>query len=272
MAAEETGRRRRLEEALAGVEGWLTADEAWLLHEAARLGPRPFVVEIGAHKGRSTIALALGLQARGEGRVLSIDPYACVVDGESGDARRRAFVRNLEQAGVADRVSSRRSYSHDVAADVAPASVGALFVDGSHDYDDVLQDIDDWAQTMADGGLVLLNDPVLPSVSWALRDRVGRRGSPLRSAGLVANTLLTRWQPRAPWTRRDELRRLRLRAALPLGWRWVRLTERLGARGGARASVATVVHRSGRSLLQLLVPPPRLDEDQTPRAMLANRV
>src|SRR5258708_5900022 len=126
--------REQLERALVGVEGWLAFDEAWALHESARLGPSSSVAEIGSHKGRSTIALALGLEARGCGKVLAIDPYDAEIDGESGAAPRAVFQANLRRSGVAHRVEQCRSYSHEAAEHVAAMSLGALFIDGSHEY------------------------------------------------------------------------------------------------------------------------------------------
>jgi predicted O-methyltransferase YrrM len=246
--------REQLERALVGVEGWLAFDEAWALHESARLGPSSSVAEIGSHKGRSTIALALGLEARGCGKVLAIDPYDAEIDGESGDARRAVFQANLRRAGVAHRVEQCRSYSHEAAEHVAAMSLGALFVDGSHEYGDVIQDIDDWLPKMAGGALVLFNDLAIAPVSWALRDRVATRGSPLRQASRTTNTLVTRYWPGEPWTARDEARRLRLRAVLPFAWRYAKLIDRLGGGGAGAKLGAKIAFKSGGLALSVLLP------------------
>ncbi len=55
--------------------GWLTRDQAALLHStAATLGRDATVVEIGSYEGRSTLMLASGLQHEGS-RVVAIDPW-----------------------------------------------------------------------------------------------------------------------------------------------------------------------------------------------------
>ncbi len=234
-------------------------DESWLLYEAARCSPSGRVAEIGSHKGRSTIALALGLDARGGGWVLAVDPFDAVIDGESGDARLKRFEENLLQARVADRVTLHRRPSHEMARVLASNSIDVLFVDGSHEYEDVLQDIDDWTPKLVNGGLMLFNDPVIPEVGWALRDRVARRGSPLRGAGLIRNTLLTCYRPHTPWRMADDVRRLRLRAALPLMWRIVQLVERLGAGNRFARTAAVVCYAMGWTVIRTLLPRARIE-------------
>src|SRR2546422_11389447 len=111
--------KARLKQALAGVEGWLYFNEAWALHEMVRnLGsrePAVYVVEIGSWKGRSTIALALGVQARGAGTVFAIDPHTGAPDGVTfgwigshtaggPPVTVTEFQRNIAAAGVASLV------------------------------------------------------------------------------------------------------------------------------------------------------------------------
>lgn len=235
-------------------------DESWLLYQAARNCSNGRVAEIGTHKGRSTIALALGIEARGDGSVVAIDPFDATIDGETGDRRLKQFYENLTRAGVSHRVVLKRGFSHHVSETVAPSSLDVLFVDGSHEYGDVLQDIDDWTPKMVDGGLILFNDPVIPEVAWALRDRAAVKGSPLRSAALERNTLLTICCAGARWTLHDEIRRLRLRSALPLLWRWVRLIERLGAGNRFDRIAARGVFMVGRATVLALLPRARVEE------------
>ncbi len=238
-------------------------DESWLLYQAARNCSNGRVAEIGTHKGRSTIALALGIEARGDGSVVAIDPFDATIEGETGDGRLQQFRENLTRAGVSHRVVLKRGFSHDVAETVPLSSLDVLFIDGSHEYEDVLQDIDDWTPKMVDGGLILFNDPVIPEVASALRDRAAVKGSPLRSAALERNTLLTICCAGASWTLRDEIRRLRLRSALPLLWRWVRLIERLGAGSRLDRIAAQGIFMFGRGAGLALLPRARIKEGRS---------
>jgi hypothetical protein len=204
--------RRRLNDGLRGVEGVVGLDEAWELHEAARLYP-PIsesvnVVEIGSGKGRSTIALALGVKERGNGSVQAIDPHPVDTYG--------SFLWNIERAGVSDVVLPVRKTSHHARMTIEEKSVHVMFVDGSHEYENIRQDIDDWVTALADRALVCFNDPSAREVYRALRGRVLSIGSPFRSARLVQNSLFFEFRRNAPWTAGDWVTWLRARLTLVL--------------------------------------------------------
>jgi hypothetical protein len=67
--------------------------------------------------------------------------------------------------------------------------IDLLFIDGSHDYEDVLADIDMWTPLLADEGIVAFNDPYAPGVNRALRERMFSRLLPVESPRHVNNTL-----------------------------------------------------------------------------------
>src|SRR2546421_2512970 len=102
-------------EVCVSVPGWLDRDAARLLFGLAAHGERNgCVVEIGSYLGRSTILLAV---ASGE-RVVAVDPHAGeLVAGESEIPADTfpLFLRNVEAAGVADRVDARRQTSLEAA-------------------------------------------------------------------------------------------------------------------------------------------------------------
>lgn len=243
--------KRELDLALTGVEGWLWLDEAWELHEAARLGTAAggrLAAEIGSYKGRSSIALAMGLRAAGGGSLIAVDPF----DMEAGQFDR--YQANIDAAGVRDLVTPIRAFSHDARPHVGERSVGVLFVDGSHAYEDVLQDIKDWESALADGAVVAFNDPYWDGVSRALAESIGARGSAFRRPRWVLNTLFVDYRPDAPWTLRDELMRRRLNAFLTLGRRWLRFHDRLVAKTAVPLWAKHLELKVSRLLFRLLVP------------------
>jgi len=205
--------------ALEGVGGWLHLDEAALLYESVMRQPdRPVglqVVEIGSWKGRSTIVLGLAAQRRGDTEVIAIDPHL----GDNGEFWEHAetytdFLENIERAGVDDVVRPVRAFSHDARPLVADSSVGVLFLDGSHRYEDVATDLHDWVPALARGAILACNDSSKPGVYLALRETVLPRKAAFRNATLVRSTLFLEHRPEAAWGRADDLAWLKLRVVL----------------------------------------------------------
>ncbi len=139
-----------------GVEGWLTRAQGRALFDAAaRVPVGRAVVEVGSHRGKSTILLAAGLR---EGVPLTaIDPFDDPRWG-GGPESLGAFTENLERAGLADRVTLQRGVSGDAAAAWTGPLVGLAWIDGAHDRASVLVDIDGWDARLADGATMLLHD------------------------------------------------------------------------------------------------------------------
>jgi predicted O-methyltransferase YrrM len=188
---------------LEGVDGWFHAGEAWQLHEYVRCQTpadrKLRVVEIGSWMGRSTIAIAMGLKARGHGVVHAIDPHVGGMEhlefGVSVDTF-QGFLSNIEKAGVGNYVEPWRARSHDARSRIVDGDVDALFVDGSHLYEDVVRDIRDWTTSLRDGAIIGFNDPLHPEVYRALSGHVLRQRTPFRILGHVDNTLFTRYSLR----------------------------------------------------------------------------
>lgn len=152
-------------EALTGdVEGWLSADQALRLRDAAaRVQPPGRIVEIGSFRGRSTIVLR---QAAAPGvELVAIDPHGggdrgpqeIGSDAARGEADHQAFHANLTAAGVDSEVRHLRRASEDALGDVeAPHDL--LYVDGAHRYRPARADIERWGDRTAPGGTMLVHD------------------------------------------------------------------------------------------------------------------
>lgn len=207
---------RRLE----GVEGWTTEAQLSALLDLglAAPGSAPTFVEIGSWKGRSTIALATALEARGDGgKVFAVDPHLGSSEhrreGEAVDTYTE-FLANVRRAGVDDYVEPLRMPSLEASTRFSPGSVSLLFIDGSHDYPDVLADLDAWTPLLAPGAGVAVDDVLWPGVLRALLRRVVRRGTPFRDARQVRFTLFFDYRPATPWHSADSAATARLAARL----------------------------------------------------------
>jgi predicted O-methyltransferase YrrM len=135
---------------IADVPGWLTDEEGEALYELARsCRGEGVIVEIGSWRGKSTICLGLGSRAGQGVPVYAIDPHT---DGRFGD-----FKTNVDRAGITELVRPIASLSQP-AADDFDERIELLFVDGSHEYDLVLEDFEKWVPKVVDGGWVAFHD------------------------------------------------------------------------------------------------------------------
>jgi MMP 1-O-methyltransferase len=135
---------------IADVPGWLTDEEGEALYELARACTgRGVIVEIGSWKGKSTVCLGLGSKAGESIPIYAVDPHA---DYRFGD-----FEANVERAGIKELVRPVASLSQP-AADDFHEPIELLFVDGSHEYDLVLEDFEKWVPKVVEGGWVAFHD------------------------------------------------------------------------------------------------------------------
>jgi predicted O-methyltransferase YrrM len=150
--------------ALDGVEGWFSPDQvARLAERAAGVRPGGRIVEIGSFRGRSTIAIARCAPAGVE--VVAIDPHAGTdrgpqeIDGFAAAAAQDhdAFLANLDRAGVRERVTYLRRFSHEALPEVV-GSVDLLHIDGAHRFGPARQDLRSWGAKVAPGGSMLVHD------------------------------------------------------------------------------------------------------------------
>ena len=135
---------------IADIPGWLTDEEGEALYELARrCRGDGVIVEIGSWKGKSTVCLGLGSQAGASVPIYAIDPHA--------DHRFADFNTNVERAGIEELVRPIQSLSQP-AADGFDEPIELLFVDGSHEFDLVLEDFEKWVPKVIDGGWVAFHD------------------------------------------------------------------------------------------------------------------
>jgi predicted O-methyltransferase YrrM len=171
----------RVKPLIAGVPGWLTDEEGEALYQLAkRCSGRGAIVEIGSWKGKSTICLGLGSRAGAGVRIFAIDPHA---DYRFGD-----FKSNVERAGVADLVTPIASLSQ-AAADGFDEPIELLFVDGSHEYDLVLEDFEQWVPKVVDGGWVAFHDTTWTAGPRKVVGQAVYRGRAFRDVRFVVGSL-----------------------------------------------------------------------------------
>lgn len=202
------------------VPGWLTRDQARVLHDSVvEAGPAPVVVEIGSHQGRSTVVLA---SARDDVRVTAVDPFV-TARLFAGPSVREAFEATVERFAVDDRVellvttsrAARGGWDHPV---------DVLYVDGKHDVLTVGDDLR-WAASVRPGGVVLVHDAfssvgvtlglLLHALPSAVLTYTGRTGSLARFVVAPPRVLdRLRLLRELPWFARNVVVKILLRARL----------------------------------------------------------
>lgn len=142
------------------IPGFLVSprQEQWLFEAARSLGDGAIILEIGSYKGRSTACLALGC-TRTKKHVFTIDTF----DGNKVDFHERDFYaefwQNIERCGLKSYVTPIIGSSAEIAYSWREP-IDLLFIDGSHQLADVLDDFHNFFPHVVPGGIVALHDVV----------------------------------------------------------------------------------------------------------------
>ena len=153
---------------IASIEGWLTPNqERWLFENAYLLPDKSNIVEIGSFKGRSTCCLASACRGTRK-RVYAIDTFS----GNDSDFGYRNFFhefsRNMKRVRVAKYVNPVAGISSEIVK-AWSKPIHMLFIDGSHEYTDVLADFEGFYPHVVPGGIVAFHDV---GDNWPGPDRV----------------------------------------------------------------------------------------------------
>jgi len=145
--------------AVNSIEGLLISpdQERWLFNTARELPDGANIVEIGSFKGRSTTCMAFGIKGTSK-HIFAIDTF----EGNDKDFGRHTsyydvFLANLKKNGLASYVTALRGLSGD-AARTWNKPIDFLFIDGGHEYEDVLADFQLFFPYVVPGGLIGFHD------------------------------------------------------------------------------------------------------------------
>ncbi|MFK8136746.1 MAG: class I SAM-dependent methyltransferase [Bdellovibrionales bacterium] len=143
------------------IEGWLSHEVCHLLYH---LGSDPClpladIIEIGAWKGKSTKLLCSTLR---DGEYLySIDPHTGSHEhhhmfGEVSTFE--DFTNNLSEELQSGKIIPLKNTSQKAISELSDNSIKLLWIDGSHDYEDVYFDLLNYSQLVIDGGWIAMHD------------------------------------------------------------------------------------------------------------------
>lgn len=150
----------RVRQALREVDSAVTDQEGECLYYLTRnTRGEGVIVEIGSWKGGSTIWLAKGSEASRRARIYAIDPHKGTAESSPyGETDTESvFRQNIEKAGV-DHLITPIVMKSEEAIKGWTQPIGLLWIDGSHEYKDVLNDVilyEPWLQL---GGIIAFHD------------------------------------------------------------------------------------------------------------------
>ena len=147
----------------------VNAEEGWFLYGLTRMIRPRLVVEIGTHRGFSTMFLAGAVRDNGFGRVLTLD----IADhGQQARLAARGLTTPLVECLIQDELTY-----------TPPQSVELLFHDGRHGFEAIRDSLAHWTPFLAAGAVVVVDDSRFePQQHQAIVDwmaQAGARGCPL---------------------------------------------------------------------------------------------
>ncbi len=154
---------REIATQVQSVPGLLVdGQEQYLFDRVQSLPEDAVIVEVGAFKGRSTAAMAFACVGT-QRRIYSIDTW----DGNDVDFPERDFFStwqdNLARLGLQEYVTPLRGQSHEMLSrwnELAGRPIDFIFLDGSHDYQDVLRDFQISLPLVKIGGWIAFHDVI----------------------------------------------------------------------------------------------------------------
>lgn len=161
------------------VAGWLTEGEG---EELAALAEGKAVLEIGSYCGRSTVCL--GQSAKAVYAVDTFDGRGTALPGDTLET----FNRNIRRYDLTGRVYPLKGSAAEIVPTLPPI-FDAVFIDGSHDYESVKQDIELSLTVLRPGGLLAFHDygkPEDPGVTRAVDELVAGGADLLRRRDSLA--------------------------------------------------------------------------------------
>jgi len=164
---------KKTKDIIQTIEGKLHPTEPPILYEfGKRCTGRGVIVEIGSFKGLSTILLARGSLHNSKTKVFGVDTFdSRGVTQTKGENTFFDFKRNIKSAGLEDLVVPLKGLSVEVAKKFNKP-IEILFIDGSHDYKSVLEDINHWAFKIIRGGWIIFHDTDFDSVMRAFKQKI----------------------------------------------------------------------------------------------------
>ena len=197
-------------DAVSDAPALMLRPERVLLHALVRALQPSRVLEIGTHKGGSTLIMCAALDEIGDGTIVCVDPNPVI---EPEDWERLAHRTTVVAGGSPD--------SLDEAAALAGGPFDFVLIDGNHEYDFVRRDIDGVLPFLAPDAYLVFHDCHYWQVRTAIDDALAEHENELVDCGILS---------------REYRREDRLESGNPVVWGGLRLLHFVGNATTAAAS------------------------------------
>lgn len=183
VLGDEARELRAAAAAANSIHGWLGESQGLALYQMARCPVAGGVLEIGSFCGKATTFIALGCKHSGA-VCWTVDPHRSMSEGGQeqygpdfqpyqGDSLRE-LRRSLERSGLAAYVTVLIATSEGARRQLPDLQLKLLFIDGSHDYQDVTSDYHLWHEMIVIGGRLVFHDSNFEGVRRVINDNVDR--------------------------------------------------------------------------------------------------
>jgi hypothetical protein len=151
---------------IESAEGMIDLEEALLLYRLASEVAEGCIVEVGAYRGRSAVALGLGSLDGHGAPVYSFDPHETftgILGRSFGADDRAAYYRTMLQTSCY-RIVRLVNLSSEIVAPQWMLPVGLLWIDGDHRYEAVARDFRCWEPHLTAAARIAFDDSLDPSI------------------------------------------------------------------------------------------------------------
>lgn len=146
------------------TDGMITLEQGLLLYDLAKSSENGCIVEVGAYRGRSTVALGRGSLDGYRVPVYTIEPhekFKGLYGWEFGPSDRGAFFKAMLDSGCYH-VVRLINMSSEYIAPSWEKDISLLWIDGDHTYKGVRRDFDCWVPFLRESAIVAFDDSLDP--------------------------------------------------------------------------------------------------------------
>ncbi|MHC5108680.1 MAG: class I SAM-dependent methyltransferase [Planctomycetota bacterium] len=155
------------------------------------------IVELGSWRGLTTSYLATAAGIRERCHVYAVDTFRGTKEGASsytsvekhGGETLTEFRRTLRRAGVSDGVTPLIGLTTEMAPLYPGCKASVILVDADHSFEGVRADFESWWDHLADGGLMIFHDHLMPDVARCIDEVVLHHPQVVAAPGLVVDNV-----------------------------------------------------------------------------------